>query len=98
MRVFTRILIVVQVLASSYSESESRDAATGGPGGSQLLAQHQALRGHVSVTVEDQYSASPLVASEWTAHRHVYGMTHMYVLDISRVKAPLRQELRKTYR
>lgn len=68
---FTRILVVVQVLASSQSESKSRQAASGGPGCSQLLAQHQALRGHISVTVEDQYSASTLLASERTAHCHV---------------------------
>lgn len=69
--VFTRILIVVQVLASSQSESISKQTVTGGPGCSQLLAQCQALRGCVSVTIKDQYSPSTLLASERTAHRHV---------------------------
>lgn len=68
---FTRILIVVHVLASSYSESKPRQAATRRPGRSQLLAQHQALHGHVFVTVKDQYPATAILASEWTAHCHV---------------------------
>lgn len=69
--VFTRILIVVQVLAASQSESIARQAPAGGPGCLQFLAQNQALRGYVPVTIKDQYPASTLLPSKRTAHCHV---------------------------
>lgn len=69
--VLTRILIGVQVLASSQSEAEARHAASGGPGSSQLLAQRQAPGRHVPVAIEDQHSAAALLATERTADCHV---------------------------
>lgn len=97
--VYTWILISIKVLASSQSESISRQAVTVSPGCSQLLAQHQALCGYIPVSIKDQYSASTLLSSEWTAHRHVYSgdNRHTHGLDISMANAPLRQKQRKTY-
>lgn len=69
--VLTGILIGVQVLASSQSEAEARHAASGGPGGSQLLAQRQAPGQHVPVAIEDQHTAATLLTAERTTDRHV---------------------------
>lgn len=69
--VLTGILIGVQVLASSQSEAEARHAAPGGPGGPQLLAQHQAPGPHGPVAIEDQHAAATLLPAERTADRHV---------------------------
>lgn len=69
--VLTGILIGVQVSASSQSEAEARHAASGGPGGPQLLAQRQASCHHVPVAIEDQHSAATLLATERTADCHV---------------------------
>lgn len=79
--VLTRILIGVQVVASSQSEAEARHAASGGPLGSQLLAQRQAPSRHVPVAVEDEHAAAALLSTERTADRHVCsgeGITRRY--------------------
>lgn len=91
--IFTRILIIVHVLASSQREPVSRETPGTATGCSQLLAQRQALRGYVVVTVIYQYSPSTLLSSKWAADRHVCGDDngHMEGLDINRFKAPLRQ-------
>lgn len=91
--IFTRILIIVQVLASSQREPISRKTPGSAWDCSQLLAQHQALRGYVLVTVIYQYSSSTLLSSERAANCHICGddNEHMHGLDINRFKAPLRQ-------
>lgn len=97
--IFTRILIIVQVLASSQREPKSRKTPGLAWGGSQLLAQHQALRGYVLVTVIYQYSSSTLLSSERAANRHICSddNEHMRGLNIIRFKAPLRQfDLKET--
>lgn len=89
---FTGIVIVVQVLASSEREPVSRETPGSASGRSQLLAQRQAPRGYVLVTVVDQHSSSALLSSERTADRHICGddTEHMHGLDISSFNAPLR--------
>lgn len=67
----TGILIGVEVVASSQSEAEARKAPSGGPRGSELLAQRQAPGRHVPVAVEDQHSTTALLSAERTADRHV---------------------------
>lgn len=90
---FTGIVIMVQVLASSEREPVSRETPGSASGRSQLLAQRQAPRGYVLVTVVDQHSSSALLSSERTANGHICGddTEHMHGLDISSFKAPLRQ-------
>lgn len=92
--VFTRVLITVQVLASSQREPVSSEAP--GPSasdGSQLLAQHQSPRGHIAVAVVYQHSPSAVLSSERAANSHVCrdDNGHMRGLVINRFKAPLRQ-------
>lgn len=96
---FTRILVAVQILASSQSEAIPWQTAAGRPGGLQLLAQGQASRGYVSITVKDQHSASAVLASEWTAHCHVWGVTHTHVCFWHQhlLRAPPRQEAKKKH-
>lgn len=90
--IFTRILIIVQVLASSQREPIPRETPGTATGRSQLLAQPQALRGYVVVTVIYQNSPSALLSSKRAADRHVCGddNRHTEGLDINRFKAPLR--------
>lgn len=98
--IFTRILIFVQVLASSQREPISRKNPRSASGCSQLLAQRQALRGYILVTVIYQYSSSTLLSSERAANCHICDddNKHMHCLDINRFKAPLRQfRLKKNY-
>lgn len=91
--IFTRVLIIVQVLASSQREPISRKTPSSAWGCSQLLAQQQALRSYVLVTVIYQYSPSALLSSERAANRHICSddNKHMHGLDINRFKAPWRQ-------
>lgn len=91
--IFTRILVIVHVLASAQREPVSREPPGAAAGCPQLLAQRQALRGHVAVAVIDQHSPSALLSSERAADRHVCGDDngHTQGLDISRFKAPRRQ-------
>lgn len=91
--ILTRIVVVVQVLASSQREPVPRETPGTASGRSQLLAQPQALRSYVLVTVIDQYSSSALLSSKGAANGHVCGEDnrHMPGLDISRFKVPLRQ-------
>lgn len=95
--IFTRILIIVQVLASSQREPISRKTPGTASGCSQLLAQQQALRSYVLVTVIYQYSPSTLLSSERAANRHICSddNEHMHGLDINRFKVPLRQYMLK---